>query len=110
MVKVNQEVDFFVANQVSAIFESTAIDEWFHTPSHDKPAENFDTRRKTIEALEDIDWVKSTDFLKTNSWLFKPELEILTRIFLIEPLNDLNACVEKIAHLKPPNQFLSGKK
>ena len=94
---------------MSAILESTVIDEWFHTSSHDNPADGTDTRRINSEALEEIDWMKGTNVLTTKCWPFKPELEVLFRIFLIGRLKNLNACVKKIAHLKPPNHFLPRK-
>ena len=52
-------------NRVSEILESTTIDEWFHVPTGNIPADTV-TRGITAEALKETDGLKGPFFLKTK--------------------------------------------
>ena len=61
----------FVANRVAEILESTTIDQWFHVPTADNPAD-VGTRGIAADALAESSWVKGPDFLRTFDWPFQP--------------------------------------
>ena len=61
----------FVANRVAEILESTTIDQWFHVPTADNPAD-VGTRGIAADALAESSWVKGPGFLRTSDWPFQP--------------------------------------
>ena len=55
----------FVANRVAEILETTTIDQWFHVPTANNPAD-AGTRGIAAADLPSCCWVKGPNFLKTS--------------------------------------------
>ena len=79
----------FVANRVSEILESTTVDQWFHVPSTDNPAD-AGTGGTSADGLCASSWLKGPIFLFTSDFLFQPNNEILGNLKkpLTSPLGD----------------------
>ncbi|XP_075250920.1 uncharacterized protein LOC142343117 [Convolutriloba macropyga] len=79
----------FVANRVSEILESTTVDQWFHVPSTDNPAD-AGTRGMSADGLCASSWLKGPIFLFTSDFPFQPKNEILGNLKkpLTSPLGD----------------------
>ena len=69
----------FVANRVSEILESTTVDQWFHVPSADNPAD-AGTRGMSADGLFASNWLKGSTFLFTSDFPFQPNNEILVNL------------------------------
>ena len=79
----------FVANRVSEKLESTTVDQWFHVPSTDNPAD-AGTRGMSADGLCASSWLKGPIFLFTSDFPFQPNNEILGNLKkpLTSPLGD----------------------
>ena len=62
----------FVANRVAEILETTTIDQWFHVPTADNPAD-AGTRGLAATELPGSCWIKGPNFLRSADWPFKPK-------------------------------------
>ena len=71
----------FVANRVAEILETTTIDQWFHVPTANNPAD-AETRGLAAAYLPSCCRVKGPNFLKTSDWPFEPEP---SAIYTIKP-------------------------
>ena len=71
----------FVANRVAEILETTTIDQWFHVPTANNPAD-AGTRGLAAAYLPSCCRVKGPNFLKTSDWPFEPEP---SAIYTIKP-------------------------
>ncbi|XP_063728551.1 uncharacterized protein LOC134856114 [Symsagittifera roscoffensis] len=87
----------FVANRIGEILESTTVDHWFHVLSGDNPADTG-TRGISAESLKTSSWVNGPSLLKSGEWLFKPSIEILTKIRLAAPACDLNEGLQQASN------------
>ena len=65
----------FVTNRVSEILESTTVDQWFHVPTADNPAD-AGTRSMSAENLRTISWLTGPSILLTSHFLFHPSTSI----------------------------------
>ena len=65
----------FVANRVSEILESTTVDQWFHVPTADNPAD-AGTRGMSAENLRTSSWLTGPSFLFTSHFPFQPSTSI----------------------------------
>ena len=62
----------FVANRVSENLESTAVDQWFHVSTADKPAD-AGTRGMSAKNLRTSSWLKGPSFLLTSHFPFSTQ-------------------------------------
>ena len=71
----------FVTNGVSEILESTTVDQWFHVPSADNPAD-AGTRGMSADNLCASSWLKGPIFLFTSDFSFLPNKQFREQRFL----------------------------
>ena len=76
------------ANRVGEILEVTSVDEWYHVDTENKPADTG-TRGITNEALKDSSWTQCRSFLRTSDWPFRPNVDVITKIKLKGPIDDV---------------------
>ena len=65
----------FVANRVSEILESTTVDQWFHLPTSDNPAD-AGTRGMSAENLQTSSWLTGPSCLLNPQFPFQPSTNI----------------------------------
>ena len=78
----------FVANRVGEILEVTTVDEWYHVDTENNPADTA-TRGIAAEALKDSSWTQGPSFLRTSDWPFRPNVDVITKIKLKGPIDDV---------------------
>ena len=69
----------FVANGEAEILEITTIDQWFHVPTANNPADTG-TRGLLATDLSNCCWVKGPNFLRTSDWPFEPQPSAINTI------------------------------
>ena len=78
----------FVANRVGEILEVTTVDEWYHVDTENNPADTG-TRGIAAEALKYSSWIQGPSFLRTSDWPFRPNVDVITKIKLKGPIDDV---------------------
>ena len=78
----------FVANRVGEILEVTTVHEWYHVDTENNPADTG-TRGIAAEALKDSSWTQGPSFLRTSDWPFRPNVDVITKIKLKGPIDDV---------------------
>ena len=92
----------FVANRVAEILETTTIDQWFHVPTANNPA-NAGTRGLAAADLPSCCWVKGPNFLRTSDWPFEPEPSAVYNIKPTETCATDELQSNSLAAASPPN-------
>ena len=64
----------FVANRVGEILEVTTVDEWYHVDTENNPADTG---------------TQGPSFLRTSDWPFRPNVDVITKIKLKGPSDDV---------------------
>ena len=92
----------FVANRVAEILETTTIDQWFHVPTANNPAD-AGTRGLAATDLPSCCRVKGRNFIRTSDWPFEPEPSAIYPIKPTETCATDELHSNSLASGSPPN-------
>ena len=100
----------FVANRVSETLEVTTVDEWYHVDTENNPADTG-TRGIAAEALKDSSWTQGPSFLRTSDWPFRPNVDVITKIKLKGPIDDvIDTATNFVINLSVPEPVIKWKR
>ena len=68
--------------------EVITVDQWYHVDTESNPADTG-TRGIAAEALKDSSWTQGPSFLRISDWPFRPNVEVITKIKLKGPIDDV---------------------
>ena len=106
-LQLSSKQPVFVANRVGDIIEVATEDKWYHLDSGNNPADTG-TRGIAVEASKDSSWTQGSSFLISRDWLFCPNVEVVTKKRLKDPVDGVNDSASNfVANPSPIKCFIN---